>query len=265
MELAQLQTVMRRLALEAGAAIMQIHGRADLGVAAKPDASPVTDADHAADALISAGLHAAFPSVQLVTEEDTTSHVAARGDFLIVDPLDGTREFVRRQGDFTVNIAFVRGGVPLAGVIFAPARRRLFYTTADGHAVEETGPLNPAGPPGALRRLRVSAPHAGGLAIVASRSHRDAATEAYMARFDVAEVRAAGSSLKFALVAAGEADLYPRFGPTMEWDTAAGDAILRAAGGQVLRADDLTPLRYGKPDWRNPGFIAHARWVDPAP
>lgn len=256
---------MRRLALQAGAAIMEVRGRADLGVLSKPDASPVTDADQAADALISAGLRTAFPGLQVVTEEDTGSHGAAQAAFLIVDPLDGTREFVRRNGDFTVNIAYVEAGLPRAGVIYAPARRRLFYTTPDGRAVEETGALDPEAAPGPRRMLSVTKAHAGGLAVVASRSHRDAATEAYLAAFDVAEVRAAGSSLKFALVAAGEADLYPRFGPTMEWDTAAGDAILRAAGGQVVRADDLTPLHYGKPGWRNPGFIAHARWLDPAP
>lgn len=264
MDAQDLHLVFRRLALEAGAAIMRVHGRADLGVSAKADASPVTDADRAADALISAGLAAAFPGLRVVSEENPDSHGAAGDVFVLVDPLDGTREFVRRQGDFTVNLALVQAGVPVAGVIFAPARRRLFYTLPGGGAAEETGALDPAAP-GAQRMLAVSQPRPGGLRIVASRSHRDGATEAYMARHEVAEVCAAGSSLKFALLAAAEADLYPRFGPTMEWDTAAGDAILRAAGGQVLRADDLTPLCYGKAGWRNPGFIAHARWVDPAP
>lgn len=267
MDHARLQEVMRVLALRAGAAIMAVQARADMGIDAKADASPVTDADRAADALISAGLATEFAGLQVVTEENTATHVAAQGAFLIVDPLDGTREFVRRNGDFTVNIAYVEDGVPLRGVIYAPARKRLFYTTADGAAVEETGACDPDSPPApdSLRVLRVSPDLAQGLRIVASRSHRDAETEAYMARFDVSEVRSAGSSLKFALLAAGEADLYPRFGPTMEWDTAAGDAILRAAGGHVLRADDLSVLRYGKPDWRNPGFIAHTPAVDPDP
>jgi 3'(2'), 5'-bisphosphate nucleotidase len=265
MDADHLHKVFRRLALQAGAAIMQVYSRADLGVAAKADASPVTDADRAADALITEGLGAAFPGLQVVSEENPASHGAAEEVFAIVDPLDGTREFVRRRGDFTVNIALVRAGIPVAGVIYAPARRRLFYTLPEGGAAEETGAQAPDAAPEGLRALAVSRPRSGGVRVVASRSHRDSATEAYMARHEVAEVCAAGSSLKFALLAAAEADLYPRFGPTMEWDTAAGDAILRAAGGQVLRADDLTPLRYGKAGWRNPGFLAHAGWVNPAP
>lgn len=261
MDLKMLETVLRDLALEAGAAIMQIYARADLGVQAKADASPVTEADLAADAIVCAGLAAAFPDVAIVTEEQAGSHNVQAGRFLIVDPLDGTKEFVQRRGDFTVNIALVEDGVPVRGVVYAPARGRLFYTRADGTSVEETGPLMHAHP-GPCRVLRVAEPDNAALRVVASKSHRDAQTDAYIARYKVADLVSAGSSLKFCLLAAGEADLYPRFGPTMEWDTAAGDAVLRGAGGQVLALPESAILRYGKPGFRNPGFVAYAPGVD---
>ena len=252
---------MRRLALEAGAAIMEIYRSGELAVEAKPDASPVTAADRAADALISTGLRAAFPDVPLVTEEQAESHGQDVETFLIVDPLDGTKEFVRRRGDFTVNIAFVENGVPLRGIVYAPARGRLFMTAADGTAVEEAGALDPAAP-GPRRPIRVAAPDNGALRVVASKSHRDQATDDYIARYQVAGIRSAGSSLQFCLVAAGEADLYPRLGRTMEWDTAAGDAVLRAAGGVVVSFDDRATLRYGKPGFANPRFIALTAGVE---
>ncbi len=254
-------TILRRLALEAGARIMQVYNSPDFEVKTKSDASPVTEADEAADALISAGLRAAFPHVALITEEQAASHALAAQTFLIVDPLDGTKEFVQRRGDFTVNIAYVENGVPLRGVVYAPAQRRLFYTLADGTAVEETGPLN-ADQTGPRRPIRVSRPDNAALMVVASKSHRDAATDAYIGKYAVRDMTSAGSSLKFCLVACGEADLYPRLGRTMEWDTAAGDAVLRGAGGHVVRFDDHTPLTYGKPGWDNPFFIAYAPGVD---
>jgi 3'(2'), 5'-bisphosphate nucleotidase len=260
MDHGKLSVTVRRLALEAGAAILEVYGRPDFDVRIKSDTSPVTEADEAADALISAGLRAAFPDVPLVTEEQAATHGQTAGRFLIVDPLDGTKEFVQRRGDFTVNIAYVEDGKPVAGVVYAPAQGRLFYTDAAGAAVEETGPFGPA--PGAVRRLSVARPDNAALRVVASKSHRDAATDAYIARYAVADFKSAGSSLKFCLVATGEADLYPRLGRTMEWDTAAGDAVLRAAGGRTVRFDDLTPLAYGKAGHENPFFIAHAPGVD---
>ena len=256
-----LTEAMRRLALEAGARIMEIYGEKDLGVEAKADSSPVTRADLAADAIIGAGLAEAFPDVPVVTEERAESHTVSADRFLIVDPLDGTKEFVHRRGDFTVNIALVEGGVPRRGVVYAPAKGRLFITDADGRAFEETGGFGEA--PGEIREIRAAAPD-GPLKVVASKSHRDAATEAYIDRHDHGGFESAGSSLKFCLVATGEAHLYPRLGRTMEWDTAAGDAVLRAAGGTVIRFDDHTPLRYGKPGYENPFFIAHAPGVEPA-
>ncbi|MFV0386108.1 3'(2'),5'-bisphosphate nucleotidase CysQ [Paracoccus sp. (in: a-proteobacteria)] len=260
MQFDRLTAEMRRLALEAGHRIMEIYGAEDFDVRAKSDDSPVTAADEAADALISAGLRKAFPDIPLVTEEQSASHTQAVATFLIVDPLDGTKEFIQRRGDFTVNIAYVKDGVPVRGVVYAPARGRLFYTTGDGRSVEEKGPFGDQ--PGETVPVGVNPmPDNRGLMVVASKSHRDAATDDYIARYATRDMTSAGSSLKFCLVATGEADLYPRLGRTMEWDTAAGDAVLRGAGGEVVRFDDHTPLAYGKPGFENPFFIAYAPGV----
>ena len=261
MDFDRLVPVMRRLALEAGDTIMAVYNGPDFEVKSKSDTSPVTVADEAADALISAGLRAAFPDVVLITEEQAASHALSARTFLIVDPLDGTKEFVQRRGDFTVNIAYVENGVPLRGVVYAPAQGRLFYTLPDGTSVEETGALDKdiSGP---LTPIRVARPDNGALLVVASKSHRDQATDDYIAHYAVKDLKSAGSSLKFCLVATGEADLYPRLGRTIEWDTAAGDAVLRGAGGQVVRFDTRQPLAYGKPGWDNPFFIAYAPGVD---
>jgi 3'(2'), 5'-bisphosphate nucleotidase len=261
MDFDRLVPTLRRLALEAGDRIMQVYEGPDFEVKSKSDQSPVTEADEAADAVISAGLRAAFPDMVLITEEQAASHALTAQTFLIVDPLDGTKEFVQRRGDFTVNIAYVENGVPLRGVVYAPAQGRLFYTLADGRSVEETGPFAKDAP-GPVTPLAVSRPDNAALMVVASKSHRDAATDDYIARYAVRDMTSAGSSLKFCLVATGEADLYPRLGRTMEWDTAAGDAVLRGAGGHVVRFDDHTPLAYGKPGWDNPFFIAFAPGVE---
>ncbi len=260
MDHAKLVSVMRRLAIEAGDKIMEIYGADDFDVRAKSDDSPVTAADEAADALISAGLRDAFPDVALVTEEQADSHDISASRFLIVDPLDGTKEFVQRRGDFTVNIALVEDGVPVRGVVYAPAKGRMFYTDAEGQSVEEAGPFD-AATPGQTQPIAVSSPDNGALMVVASKSHRDAATDAYIGKYAVKDMRSAGSSLKFCLVATGEADLYPRLGRTMEWDTAAGHAVLAGAGGHVVRIDDHTPLAYGKAGFANPFFIAYAPGV----
>ncbi len=255
MDFDKLEAVMRRLALEAGEVIMEVYGREDFAVRAKSDDSPVTEADEAADALISAGLGAAFPDVTLITEEQADSHAQRASTFLIVDPLDGTKEFIHRRGDFTVNIAYVADGVPVRGVVYAPAKARMFYTRADGVSVEERGPFG-RDAPGEATPISVSEPDNDALLVVASKSHRDQATDDYISKYRVADMKAAGSSLKFCLVATGEADFYPRLGRTMEWDTAAGHAVLGGAGGKVLRFDDHSPLTYGKPGFENPFFIA---------
>ena len=256
-----LQTVMRRLALEAGDKIMEIYNSDDFEVKTKSDESPVTVADEAADALIAAGLRAAFPDAALVTEEQSDSHSQNVMDFLIVDPLDGTKEFINRRGDFTVNIAWVQDGVPQRGVVYAPARERMFYTLADGTSVEEAGPFD-KDTPGTLTPIRVSAPDNSALLVVASKSHRDQATDDYINKYAVKDSKSAGSSLKFCLIATGEADIYPRVGRTMEWDTAAGHAVLNGAGGRVVRFDNHEPLTYGKEDFANPFFIAYSPKVD---
>ncbi len=261
MNYSEMMPVLRRLAIEAGDRIMQIYNSAEFDVKLKSDESPVTAADEAADALIAEGLREAFPDVALVTEEQSDSHEVTADVFLIVDPLDGTKEFIHRRGDFTVNIALVEEGVPTRGVVYAPAKERMFYTDSVGHSVEEIGPFDPD-TPGETRKIRVSEPDNDALLVVASKSHRDKATDDYIGKYACADMRSAGSSLKFCLVATGEADLYPRLGRTMEWDTAAGHAVLAGAGGRVVRFDDHTPLAYGKAGFANPFFIAYAPGVD---
>ncbi|MGR1580708.1 3'(2'),5'-bisphosphate nucleotidase CysQ [Thalassobius sp. S69A] len=257
MDYEKLTTVMRRLALEAGDKIMEIYNSDDFEVKTKSDESPVTEADEAADALISAGLRAEFPDVTLITEEQADSHSTKAETFLIVDPLDGTKEFVHRRGDFTVNIAYVENGVPTRGVVYAPAKDRMFLTLADGSSVEETGDFAKDAM-GATTAIQVSDADNTALLVVASKSHRDQATDDYINKYAVADSKSAGSSLKFCLVATGEADIYPRVGRTMEWDTAAGHAVLHGAGGKVVRFDDHSPLVYGKEDYANPFFIAYS-------
>ncbi|MDF2232472.1 3'(2'),5'-bisphosphate nucleotidase CysQ [Albimonas sp. CAU 1670] len=259
MNYAAITETFTQLALEAGDLIMQVYASPDFEVKSKSDESPVTEADEKADAHISAGLRAAFPDLPLVTEEQAGTHSQQVSTFLIVDPLDGTKEFVNRRGEFTVNIALVEDGVPTHGVVYAPALGRLFRTTASGGAEEmnvETKATTP---------ISVSTPDMGGLNVVASKSHRDQATDDYIGQYQVADFLSAGSSLKFCLVATGEADLYPRLGRTMEWDTAAGDAVLRAAGGHVDKMEGGGPLPYGKSGFANPFFVCYAPGVDVKP
>lgn len=250
----KLESVSRRAALLAGAKIMDIYNSDDFEVKSKSDQSPVTEADEAADALIAEILRAEFPDTLIVTEEQADSHSAHADSFLIVDPLDGTKEFIKRRGEFTVNIAYVENGVPVRGVVYAPAKDRLFYTRADGQSVEETGALA-VDTVGDLTPMSVTKADNSALMIVASKSHRDQATDDYIAKYSVKDMTSAGSSLKFCLVATGEADLYPRLGRTMEWDTAAGHAVVLGAGGKVVRFDDHTDLTYGKDGYENPFFI----------
>jgi len=248
-------------ALEAGRAIDEIYRRG-FEVAHKADATPVTDADHAAEAVILEHLQRHARGVPIVAEEEVAAgRTPAVGmEFFLVDPLDGTKEFVQRRADFTVNIALVRSGAPALGVVYAPANSQLFAgnVTGGGAFRSEQAPNADLQAPRFPIRVR-PAPQAG-LTIVASRSHATPETDTYLSHYTVAERVAVGSSLKFCLLAAGSADLYPRLGPTMEWDTAAGHAVLAAAGGRVL-APGGVPLRYGKPGFRNPSFIASGTLV----
>jgi 3'(2'), 5'-bisphosphate nucleotidase len=249
---------MRQLALDAGAEIMRIYASA-FDVEHKADASPVTAADHAADRVIVDGLSAHAPHIPIVTEERADTHALddPEAPFFLIDPLDGTREFINRNGEFTVNIALIVNRRPQLGVVYAPAVGRLFLTENPTSAVQQT--IENAG--AAPSPISVRAADNGALRVVASKSHRDQATDDYIARYNVSEFHSAGSSLKFCLIAAGEADLYPRLGRTMEWDTAAGHAVLAAAGGRVDRLDG-GELVYGKSAFENPHFIAYAPSVD---
>lgn len=252
-------TVFERLALAAGRKIMEIF-HAGCAVDRKDDESPVTEADRAAERIILEGLRSAFPSIPCVAEEEAAAGIlpAKLGEaFFLVDPLDGTKEFVKRSGDFTVNIALVRNGVPEIGVVYAPSGRR-FFSGRPGQA--ELIELDANDEVSARHPISVRAGQAP-LTIVASRSHRTPETDNFIGKIDAGEIVSVGSSLKFCLLANGEADIYPRFGRTMEWDTAAGDAVLRAAGGQTTTLDGK-PLAYGKrdqphdADFANPYFIA---------
>jgi 3'(2'), 5'-bisphosphate nucleotidase len=237
------------IARQAGAVVMEVYAT-DFAVRGKEDASPVTQADERAEALIVPALAALLPGVPIVAEEAVAAgRVPEIGKrFWLVDPLDGTKEFISRNGEFTVNIALVEDGVPVLGVVLAPAISRLFAGAAGFGAHVEDG----AG----RRAIRCRAVPEAGLTVVASRSHGDAAAlDAFLAGRKVASLASAGSSLKLCLVAAGEADLYPRLGRTMEWDIAAGHAVVRAAGGRVCLLDD-TALTYGKPGFDNPHFYA---------
>ncbi|MBT0960597.1 3'(2'),5'-bisphosphate nucleotidase CysQ [Denitromonas iodatirespirans] len=234
---------------DAGELIMTIY-RSDFSVRGKADQSPVTEADERAEALILPALAALLPGTPIVAEEAVAAgKVPSVGErFWLVDPLDGTKEFISRNGEFTVNIALIENGQPTLGVVLAPALDRLF-AGAVGHGafIEDAAGRRP---------IAVRAVPEAGLTVVASRSHGDAsALDAFLAGRQVAELRGAGSSLKICLIAAGEADLYPRLGRTMEWDIAAGHAVLAAAGGQLTEIDGA-PLRYGKPDFANPHFVA---------
>lgn len=252
--------LVRRLAIEAGVVILEYYEQSDLETRSKSDDSPVTAADEAADALISNGLSAAFPDMPLVTEEQADTHDQSVSTFLIVDPLDGTKEFIKKRGDFTVNIALVENGIPTRGVVYAPAKGRMFFTDAAGQTVEELGPFD-LETIGETKPLKVRTPDNHALLVVASKSHRDQPTDDYISRYKCRDMKGAGSSLKFCLIAAGEADFYPRLGRTMEWDTAAGHAVLSGAGGQVVRFDNHAPLGYGKSGFENPFFIAYAPGV----
>jgi 3'(2'), 5'-bisphosphate nucleotidase len=253
------------IAIAAGAAIMQVYA-GPVEAEAKADGSPLTAADLAAEAVIAAGLARAFPGLPVMSEEGATTpgRLGAAGEtFLLVDPLDGTKEFVSHTHEFTVNIAVIAGHRPRAGVVYAPALGRLWLgAVGAGAAVwDVAATAAPEAVSGARRAagrpIHVRPRPAKDLVAVASRSHLDADTEAFLAALPIGKRRSIGSSLKFCLVAEGAADVYPRFGPTMEWDTGAGQAVLEAAGGRVMLPDGSAPLGYGKADdgYRNGAFI----------
>jgi 3'(2'), 5'-bisphosphate nucleotidase len=250
--------------LAAGQAQMRYYQR-DVAVETKPDSSPVTVADRESEALLLEGLWNAARGVPVIAEESMSlgAAPAKSRSFFLVDPLDGTREYVNRVGEFTVNIGLVVDAAPVFGMIYAPALGDLYVTLGQGRAVEAHVPLDESKASLAslpLRDLRTRQPDAGALTVLESRSHRTAETEAFLAGYAIGEVKRSGSSLKFCRIARGDADFYVRLGPTREWDTAAGQAILEAAGGSVT---DLSGQRlaYGKADggYGNPHFVAWGR------
>jgi 3'(2'), 5'-bisphosphate nucleotidase len=251
-----------QVALAAGPVVMIEYAKGG-EVRTKADSSPVTVADERAEELILGLLRARASRIPIVAEESIArgAQMAVGRSFILVDPLDGTREFIARNGEFTINIALVRDGKPVAGAVYAPALGRLWF--GGERAFECDAAVGAPLPEKSFwRQIRTRPAPARELVALASRSHGDPATEAFLAKLPIGERRFAGSSLKFCALAEGVADVYPRFAPTMEWDTAAGDAVLRAAGGVVLAVEG-GPLLYGKQEsgLRNGGFVA---WGDPA-
>lgn len=233
--------------------------RRGVSVQIKADSSPVTEADELADAYIVAGLAHSAPGIPIVSEESVSQGRLPNingGRFWLVDPLDGTKEFISGTDEFTVNIALIENGAPVLGALHAPALDDCYL--ADGSAAYLIGR------DGQKTRIHARAVPPDGAVVVASRNHRDSETDEFIAKHHTARITGAGSALKFGLLARGDADLYPRFGRTMEWDTAAGHAVLAAAGGSVRRLDGET-LSYGKPTLDNPAFVARGLVDSAAP
>jgi len=238
------------IAREAGAAIMEIYA-GEFNVELKGDASPLTCADRASHEVIVKGLHASFPDLPILSEEGRDIPYAERKNwqrFWLVDPLDGTKEFIKRNGEFTVNIALIEGGQVTAGVVHVPALDKTYL------GIRGQGSWLTVGTGDPVRIVAREADHVSGLTVVMSRSHPSPELAAYLEDLKVANALPVGSSLKFCVVAEGKADLYPRFGPTMEWDTAAGHAVVEGAGGTVTTVDGKK-LQYNKENLLNPHFI----------
>lgn len=257
-----------RIALDAGALIMQVYAT-DFDVDRKDDSSPVTEADERAEKLILDALAKADPALPVIAEESVAAgNIPEHGSrFALVDPLDGTKEFINKRGEFTVNIAIIENGVPVMGVVYAPALDRLFVAESRFSAWQAKVTPGAALPAAEARKpLRIRRAPEVGLTAIASKSHRSAETNRFLEQQKIADIISAGSSLKFCLIAAGEADLYPRHGRTMEWDTAAGHAVAEAAGARVTE-EDGSPLLYGKAarGYDNPYFIVWGDVTPPVP
>ena len=258
---------LNQLAIDAGIAILEIYAR-PFDASNKADGSPVTEADGVAEKIILKGLAELFPNIPVIAEEAVEAgHLPAiTGSYFLVDPLDGTKEFVKKNGEFTVNIALVVDGVPVFGVVSAPAKNEIFWGgRLDPDAASAGTAFSATIKDGALAKVRpisVRTPPSDGLSVLASRSHLSEETSAMISRMNVSERVSVGSSLKLCWLASGRADFYPRLAPTMQWDIAAGDAIVRAAGGKVVCADTHTDFVYRVPDGatkddlRNSHFLA---------
>ncbi len=265
----------------AGAAILEVYNRAgEFSVELKEDRTPLTEADRASNSIITEGLGRLFPDIPLISEENREIPYEVRRNFefcWLLDPLDGTREFLQRNGEFTINLALIHGGQPVAGFISVPCRHLYYYAIKGegAYKIEAPGPgdcgekelrgenepdlQNIFQMPGVRLQAAEFSMDQPGLRVVASRSHFDERTRAFIEKLNRPELTNRGSSLKFMMLAEGLAHLYPRLGRTMEWDTAAGQAILEEAGGQVLEFYSRRPLTYNKESLENPPFLATAR------
>ncbi len=244
----------------AAARIQMAHFATGVAVETKRDKSPVTVADHQSEAIILEGLARVAPGIPVVSEEAAAAgHVPATGDsFFLVDPLDGTKPYIRGSPEFTINIALISMRVPVFGLVYAPAVPDFFVTVGPHAALG--GPVPPSSPARSLAEcnlqpLKTHIPDASGLRALTSQTHSNSATRRFLGQYRITQSRAVSSSLKFGLLARGEADVYPRAGENSEWDTAAGHAVLAAAGGLVTTLDGQ-PLLYAKPRFLNPGFVA---------
>ncbi|MCE2510486.1 MAG: 3'(2'),5'-bisphosphate nucleotidase CysQ [Alphaproteobacteria bacterium] len=254
MNYSELIEALRPIVQKAGRETVRIYEKKDYVVRKKEDLSPVTEADEISERILVDALHALTPDIPVVSEEraeigDIPS--IEGGKFWLVDPLDGTKEFIGETGEFTINVALVINGRPVLGLIGVPLKETIYAAAGPGTATIAVGEEAP----NPITAVRASPE---GFVVVSSRSHAGPKTEAYLTTLKVRERRISGSAVKFCVIAAGDADLYPRFGRTMEWDTAAGHAILLAAGGNITTLDG-EELRYGKPDFVNPAFVARGR------
>lgn len=239
------------IAIEAGKAILAIYNdpNSDFGIEIKTDDSPLTVADQASNKVIVEALKKQFPSIPILSEEEKHADFNERKDwrkFWCVDPLDGTKEFIKRNGEFTVNIALIEDGIPILGVIYVPVKDVLYYGSNEGAYKKENGVVHP---------IKVRVPN-GKIVAVRSKSHPSEEEEVVLKAHNVTDEMSVGSSLKFCMVAEGKADIYYRHGPTMEWDTAAGQAIVIAAGGNVYQGSSTDQVfKYNKENLRNGSFL----------
>ncbi len=257
-ELSEIIDKILPVACQAGDATLRFHKVRGTRVELKADSSPVTEADFAAHSIIVEALKRDFADIPVVSEEDSSIDQAkALADhYFLVDPLDGTKEFINDRDEFTVNIALIEAGLPILGIVHVPALGRTFFGARDVGAFETDDRSRESS-----KQINVKTPDGGPLVAVASRSHRTPETDAFLRQNGIDDCVDAGSSLKFCRVACGEADIYPRFGPTMEWDTAAGQGLLEAAGG-IVHGLEGERFRYGKKGFLNPFFVASSGGVE---
>lgn len=251
----------KQIALDAGVVIMEVYqDEESFGVTHKADDSPLTLADKRANDVICAGLKKATPDIPIISEENKEIAYSERKDYScawLVDPVDGTKEFIKRNGEFTVNIALIKGGRIVLGVVYVPVTKELFWAYKDGGAylsIKGSEPKKLDAPKFSMKDT--------GLSVVCSRSHLNEETAAFIDKLNEPNKVSKGSSLKFLILAQGGAHVYPRLAPTMEWDTGAAQIVLEEAGGKIINIETDLPLEYNKENLRNPHFIAYAQVTD---